>query len=581
MATANQVLSWVNVAVFVLLAVVAVVEWRRRGGLAALWAGLAFLALGIVELVGIALPDHTTTLAQDVALRILVLLLVLFPYLLYRFTTAFNPPTRALERRLGGMTIVLFLWTCALPSFPESGQPRPAWFIAYLIAFVFHWTVLSVVVAIRLWRGGLGQPNVARRRMHLLSFGAAMITVALLISAAGPRSHSPLALATALIALVSAVGFLLGVAPPSLLRLVWRRPETERVQAAIASLMRLATREEEVVDRVLEPMAAIVGARAVALIDHDGRILGTHGTSVEVVAETAQAGGELPTWILRVEISPGTLLVWTSPYAPFFGQEEFALLETLGVMTGLALDRSRLFAREREALVALQRADELKSNFIALAAHELRTPVTVVHGIVETLGRAGSALSTDQRAELEDALMLQADRMRRLVEQLLDLSRLEAEAVPIQPERFRVRDRLEEVVAGAAGDRGTDVVVDVSPGLEAYADPQAFDRILTNLVVNALRYGSRPVRITADRRDRHFRIAVEDRGRGVPVEFVPELFERFTRSEHSRAGAGGTGLGLAIARSYARAQRGDLLYRPAEPHGARFELVLPAEPDST
>jgi signal transduction histidine kinase len=72
-----------------------------------------------------------------------------------------------------------------------------------------------------------------------------------------------------------------------------------------------------------------------------------------------------------------------------------------------------------------------------------------------------------------------------------------------------------------------------------------------------------------------FRVAVEDRGPGVPEEFVPQLFERFTRSARTRSRAGGTGLGLAIARSYAHAHRGDLVYRPALPCGARFELVLP------
>ena len=97
---------------------------------------------------------------------------------------------------------------------------------------------------------------------------------------------------------------------------------------------------------------------------------------------------------------------------------------------------------------------------------------------------------------------------------------------------------------------------------------------MANLVLNALRYGEPPVVVRAERQDRHFRLAVEDRGRGVAPEFVPNLFERFTRSGSSRERTG-TGLGLAIARSYAHAHGGDLVYRPAVPQGARFELVLP------
>jgi signal transduction histidine kinase len=163
--------------------------------------------------------------------------------------------------------------------------------------------------------------------------------------------------------------------------------------------------------------------------------------------------------------------------------------------------------------------------------------------------------------------------MAKLVDQLLDLSRVDAEAVEITPERFNVRERLEEIVAAVAADRRHDVRIGAPEDLEAAADPAALERIVGNLVTNALRYGAPPVEIKAEQQDRHLRVFVEDHGEGVPAQFVPELFERFTRSSRERAG--GTGLGLAIARSYARAHNGDLFYEDAEPHGARFQLILP------
>ena len=109
----------------------------------------------------------------------------------------------------------------------------------------------------------------------------------------------------------------------------------------------------------------------------------------------------------------------------------------------------------------------------------------------------------------------------------------------------------------------------------AIVDRHALERIVTNLVTNAFRYGVPPIRVHAEQTDRHFRLTVEDEGNGVVPEFVPDLFERFTRSEGSRATVGGTGLGLAIARSYARAHGGDLIYEDVHPHGACFRLVLP------
>jgi signal transduction histidine kinase len=124
-------------------------------------------------------------------------------------------------------------------------------------------------------------------------------------------------------------------------------------------------------------------------------------------------------------------------------------------------------------------------------------------------------------------------------------------------------------------DRAEAVQIAVPPDLEASVDPIALDRMLSNLIANALRHGEPPVIVTAARRDTHLRLAVEDSGEGVGSEFVPRLFDRFSRGPDSRGRTDGSGLGLAIAQAYARAHGGDIVYEPAVPHGARFELVLP------
>jgi signal transduction histidine kinase len=310
-----------------------------------------------------------------------------------------------------------------------------------------------------------------------------------------------------------------------------------------------------------------VGARSIELRDESGTVVGSFTASDSRTSEETEA--------LHVPLPTGSLEVWTSRYAPFFGNEEFALLRTLGSLAELALDRARLFGQEQAARQALEEADKLKSDFVALAAHELRTPVAVIHGVIETVDRRGSVISDDQRAQLEETLRAQTRRLKLLVEQLLDLSRLDAHAVSIDPQRFAVRTRLEDIVTIAAGDRAAEVTVDAPEDLEATADPVAFDRILSNLVTNALKYGKPPVIVHARQVDSRLEIAVEDRGDGVSADFVPALFERFSRSDHARPRGPGTGLGLAIAMSYAEAHDGMLEYRQAEPHGARFVVVLP------
>ena len=167
------------------------------------------------------------------------------------------------------------------------------------------------------------------------------------------------------------------------------------------------------------------------------------------------------------------------------------------------------------------------------------------------------------------------DARQELVEQLLDLSCVDAALVEVSPRRVELRPLVEEVVRSFAVERTEDVVVDIPQKVEASIDPSAFERILGNLITNALCYGLPPVRVRVAPSDRHLRVAVEDAGPGVAKEFIPFLFDRFRRSERSQELAKGTGLGLAIARAYARAHGGDLVYMPAKPQGARFELVLP------
>jgi len=221
----------------------------------------------------------------------------------------------------------------------------------------------------------------------------------------------------------------------------------------------------------------------------------------------------------------------------------------------------------------LMRLTQVQRDFVALAAHELRNPAASIYGFATTL-RARADLPAETIAEMQEALYQQSDRMRRLVEQLLDLSRLDSATVQVSPRRVPLRPHLEEIVAAVATGMKANVELDVPADLVANVDTTALDRVLGNLITNALAHGSPPVTIRAEQRDRHLRIAVEDAGEGVAPEFAPFLFERFRRSEDAR-GKPGSGLGLAIARAYARAHGGDLVYTSEGATGARFELVLP------
>jgi len=244
---------------------------------------------------------------------------------------------------------------------------------------------------------------------------------------------------------------------------------------------------------------------------------------------------------------------------------EVDLLTTFGTLIAAFLERAIEHGE-------LRRLNELKSQFAALASHELRTPVAAIYGAVRTLDERAEQLSPEQQTELRRMLSQQTKRLFELVENLLDLSRLEADSLRISPTEIEVRAGLAEIV-DVVVDGNTEVRIEVPEGLRAVVDVQAFDRILSNLLANAVRHGAPPFFVSAARTNGELTVTIEDRGSGVAEEFVGSLFERFTRGATSSSE--GAGLGLSIAQSYARAHGGTLTYEPAKPHGARFRLTLP------
>ena len=227
-----------------------------------------------------------------------------------------------------------------------------------------------------------------------------------------------------------------------------------------------------------------------------------------------------------------------------FDQEDVELLQLAADRAAIAIEQARL--QEEVALL-----DQLKLNFIAIASHELRTPAAAVFGTLATLVGRGDQLSPETREQLLRVGYEQGDRLRRLLEQLLDLSRLDAKAVAIDAKPIVLHDVLKEIAADTVPSE-TPLRLDVAPDLTVVADPLVLERVVSNVLANAARHGRPPIVVAAEQRDRHLQIAVEDGGDGVPEELRPRLFDRFERPEEAQ----GSGLGLAIAYAYARAHGG-------------------------
>jgi two-component system sensor histidine kinase MtrB len=152
---------------------------------------------------------------------------------------------------------------------------------------------------------------------------------------------------------------------------------------------------------------------------------------------------------------------------------------------------------------------------------------------VQTLNHLGARLSDEQRTDVRLALEQQTARLAQLVEQLLDLSRLDADAVEVHRQKVELRPQFEQTVRSAAQAYEAEVELHVGPH-DAMIDPAVVDRIVTNLVTNAFRYGQPPVRVAVERHRGGLQIAVGDSGPGVSPELEDTLFERFTRAGVAR-----------------------------------------------
>ena len=360
METLDRFLTYVQAGVFAALALIAWLQWRRRGGSSAGWLAATMSTLGVVVVVGLFVPEHSSSQLVELVRKAEIAVIVLFPYFLFRFAASFGAMPRWLDLIAATVTALLSVGAFLMPSFPESGETRSTPIQLYIIVLLLQWFLLSAIVSTRLWRAGKGQPNVARQRMRTLSLGAMGLAIVLIIAGAAPAGDEVTAfqIVTQLLALAIGPLLLFGFAPPALLRMAWRRPETAKFQQAEIGLMEAAT-PTDVATALLPHVSALSAGRGSVLLDQAGSVVGKHGLSDAEALEVAQELAHRRSTherhnvhgqpVVVVPMRLGEIGVVASPYTPFFGQEETDLLHRLGSLADLAFDRSELYQQLVEA----------------------------------------------------------------------------------------------------------------------------------------------------------------------------------------------------------------------------------------
>ncbi len=347
-----------------------------------------------------------------------------------------------------------------------------------------------------------------------------------------------------------------------------------------------------------------LGATAVALVVREGEgvvVAGGHGVAAgSVVARALDTGTAIyvpdtggtavrRTFVVPLVAGEGIIGVLAVERATDFSAAARATLVTLGVQIGLGLDNARLASRQRrfadelETKVAgatrrLEEADRAKSMFVAIASHELRTPLTAILGFSELL--ATRRFPEPEVRRCADLMRTETERLVRMVDDFLDLSRLER---GLPPRLTPVSLAVPPALAGAAelfrrGSPTHDLHVDCPPELPRIAaDPDALDRVLKNLISNALKYApsGTPVWVRAKAVTEGVQIVVEDRGGGIPPAALPHVFEPYYRAPDAPARARGAGLGLAVVKTLVDAHGGRIDIDSAPGVGTRVCMVFP------
>jgi signal transduction histidine kinase len=589
------------VSIFVLTAVAA---YRRRTRIA-LDTAVLFGALAVVVLEGPALQllGIQTSAASSATASILVMAL---PYLMLSLLADFtNVPLLVRAIALGGLIAAAIVII-------TSGTPLDPIAALFLVAY---FSIAALYVAFGFVRLARRSSGVTKRRTQAVAAGTGLLGLAILVVAAStvaPGAAAFVSGATQLLALLAAVSWLLGFAPPARLRRYWQEPELRAFLERASTLPRLPS--TDAILRELERGAGdSFGARAaIGLYDANTGSLcfdNGHGAlppevpehsrflasrvfasqHAEFFPDAALAHPEHATAYRAAQVGPvlvapitagqrriGVLEAFAA-HQPVFSGDDLALAQLLADQAAVILE-SRALIDEAARVQALEEAAKLKEDFVSAAAHDLKTPLTTLLGqaqILELRFARDPALAQHQPAI--GRIAREARRLSALVEDLLDASRVEEGKLEVRREPADVA-AVVKLVAERNRPGKERIVVDARERLTGSVDRRRIEQLVDNLVENGLKYSGEdsPVEVRAWRDDGEIHVTVRDHGIGIPATDLPHVFERFHRAANVDARRyAGIGLGLYICLGIAQEHGGRIWVESTVGQGSTFHVALP------
>ncbi len=418
-----------------------------------------------------------------------------------------------------------------------------------------------------------------------------ILLVALTGQIVGPAVSSA---ATTLLGFVSAAAFAAAFAPPAILRRAWREPALRSFFSSAAAISPLESRAD-IVAKLEAGAVRATSARAahVVLRNGDGPLVidpsGESPLPVSVAqdvfaSQRAQLAVGEGSAVLAAPISGrgrqlGVLAV-TGRRAPLFASDDLDLVQLLADQAAIVLDGARLYEELASANRELSEATRVKSEFLANMSHELRTPLNAILGFSGLLTEQIGASLTDRQQRFLHNIEEAGQHLLELINDVLDLSKVEAGKLELRPEVIGLDALLEPVCAAArasAQSKGISFEVQSQASEGLLLDPTRVRQVLFNLVSNAVKFtppgGSVHLRALLDGPD--LLVAVADTGIGIPADARDRVFGVFERLHEGRVKAEGTGLGLALTKRLVEQMGGSITFESEDGRGTTFRVTLP------
>lgn len=581
MVVLSQSLGVAVQVAFVLLALATLADWIRHRDPQRTFLVLALITLSI--LVVLAPIDTALHLPARLAVDVAIVDFLLSGYFLLLFRDSLVPLGRTPKWIISALIALVAVLTIAagLPS--GAGASHSPFQVFVQVALVVTWILCVAEPIFRLGIASLGRPAVEGARLRALSLGYVGLIGALLVGIlAGSAAQSTnVTIATDVVVLIVVPMLYASFSPPAWLRRIWAYPEQDEIRRALHDLLLYSPDRESLARKALEWGTRLVGGAAAFIVDADGSILASRGISKEgalrmAAGPTTTSGLSLP---LDLEEGEGKMTIVSGPFTPVFGQYEVGLLRGYSVSITAGLNRVSLTQR----IALLEKA---KTDFLNLASHELRAPMTVIKGYLTMLAGGTLGEMPEKASSVLPMLVAKSDEITSMLEQMIEASRLEEGRLALKKQRTDIVELTEAAIAEMQpllGDRG-DLHFD-KPADEIWSDvdPDRYQIVVRNLISNAVKYSpagsSVNVRLTPN--DHVAYLEVRDHGIGIAKEDQARLFTRFGRIENrATMHTSGTGLGLWLSREIARMHDGDLTVDSEVGEGSAFTLEIPIDSKS-